>query len=409
MDRNTDSLFSYCRELVLREGQELSNGEMLIKVLTKNDDSGRHGVVIPAEAQDFFPEIEVADQNQNATTTFESRDCLAHGRKELKYKYYQRYPERRITRLNTAFSDRSQGFRVGIFLRVMHSDGTTGYYADLIRQNKDAEFERLCRILFGDALDVREGLFLQRQVDSPSFQFDDALSEFIGLFDDIANRGFIESLRHGDTGIGYTFETLCGIEENNDQTADFKGIEIKCKQVKETNANSGKINLFQKSPKWNAKSTGIERLRLLGRPDADEDGRYACYSQVSVAANNLGLNLRTDLSDEQVDLFRNGTPFGYWPYSVLAKRLKEKHSRAVFVKAQVRTSGGRQSFHYKEIVYCERPSISRFVELVESRRIVFEFLMSERENGKVRNHGYPWRLIREDWLSDLFSLRVKLR
>ena len=87
----------------------------------------------------------------------------------------------------------------------------------------------------------------------------------------------------------------------------------------------------------------------------------------------------------------------------------ELNGLTVFVKAQVRTSGGRQSFRYKEIVYCERPSISRFVELVESRRIVFEFLMSERENGKVRNHGYPWRLIREDWLSDLFSLRVKLR
>jgi MvaI/BcnI restriction endonuclease family len=407
MDRSTDSIFSYCRELVRAEGQELSDGAVLVKVLTSNDDSGRHGVVIPAEAHDFFPEIEIADRTRNATAAFDSRDCLSHRPKELKYKYYQRYPERRITSLNTAFNDRSQGIRVGIFLRARHPNGTTGYYVDLVRQNLDAEFDLLCGILFGDALAVQEGLFLQRQVDSPVFQWDDALTEFIDKFDDIANRGYIESLRTGDTGIGYTFETLCGIEENNDQTADFRGIEIKCKQVKESELRQGKINLFQNAPKWNAKSTGIERLRLLGR--LDSDGRYACYSQVSGTPNNLGLQLRTDLSEEQIDLLRNDVPFGYWPHPVLTKRLKEKHSRAVFVKAQVRTSGSRQSFHYKEIVYCERPSISRFVDLVESRRIVFEFLMSERGSGKVRNHGYPWRLIREDFLSDLFSLRVKLR
>ena len=406
MDRNTDSLFSYCRELVSTEGQNLSSGEILIRVLTDNDDSGRHGVLVPLEAHDFFPEIVIADANVNATTGFDGRDCLSHGLRGLKYKYYQRYPERRITCLNPAFSDHSHGLRVGIFLRATHRDGTSGYYVDLIRQQVDAEFEHLCRMFFGAALPVREGLFLQRQVDSPVFEYDGALSEFIGLFDDIAKRGYIKSLRPGDTGIGYTFETLCGIEENNDQTADFKGIEIKCKQVKETKTG-GRINLFQRAPTWNAKSTGIERLRVLGRPDTE--GRYSCYSQVSGTANNLGLQLRTDLSDEQIDLLRNNVPFGYWSHPALAKRLSEKHSRAVFVKAHVRTSGGQQSFHYKEIVYCEKPSINRFVDLVDSRRIVFEFTMSERENGTVRNHGYPWRLTHEDWLSELFSLRVKLR
>jgi len=34
--------------------------------------------------------------------------------------------------------------------------------------------------------------------------------------------------------------------------------------------------------------------------------------------------------------------------------------------------------------------------------------MSEKEGGKVRNHGYPWRLTSEEFLSELFSLRVKL-
>ena len=49
------------------------------------------------------------------------------------------------------------------------------------------------------------------------------------------------------------------------------------------------------------------------------------------------------------------------------------------------------------------------MQLVESKGIVFEFTMSEKENGTVRNHGYPWRLIREEMLSNLFGLQVKLR
>lgn len=96
MDRSTDSIFSYCRELVRSEGQELSDGTVFVKVLTSNDDSGRHGVVIPSEAHDFFLELEIPDRTQNATTAFDSCDCLRHRPKELKYKYYQRYPERRI-------------------------------------------------------------------------------------------------------------------------------------------------------------------------------------------------------------------------------------------------------------------------------------------------------------------------
>ena len=39
----------------------------------------------------------------------------------------------------------------------------------------------------------------------------------------------------------------------------------------------------------------------------------------------------------------------------------------------------------------------------------FEFLMSEKPNGAIRNHGYPWRLIRADFLDQLFAFQIKLR
>jgi hypothetical protein len=147
-------------------------------------------------------------------------------------------------------------------------------------------------------------------------------------------------------------------------------------------------------------------LRLIGQPD--EHGRYACYSQVTTSANNLWLSLDQLTTSGQIDLLKGTARFGYWPFEVLKERLREKHSRAVFVKAEVRNTAGRQRFHYNELIYCERPSIQRFNDLVRSKRIVFEFMMSEKE-GKVRNHGYPWRLTGEGFLTELFSLRVKLR
>lgn len=406
-NRQLDSLFAYSRGLASLAGKNLRNGDIFAKVLTANDDSGRHGVLIPSEAYEFFPELTIADRDANATTHFLSFDCIARREQTLAYKYYQRYPERRVTCLNSDFNDREHGFRVAIFLKAEHADGSVGYYADFVREKIDADFDAMFLILFGTALALTDGLFSLRAVDAPSFQPDEPLNDLLGLFDEISDRGWIDSLRGGSTGIGYTFESLVGIEENNDRRADYRGIEIKCKQVKDTGGRGGKINLFQQAPAWENTLTALERLRLIGQPD--EQGRFACHSQVTTTANNLGLWLNPVATPDQVDLLKGDARFGYWLHTVLAERLREKHSRAVFVKAEVRKVAGRQRFHYKELVYCERPSIQRFNDLMQDRRIVFEFIMAEKEGGRVRNHGYPWRLTSDEYLCDLFSLRVKLR
>lgn len=407
LNRPLDSLFSYGKWLCQLAGKEMLGGEVFVKVLTKNDDSGRHGVLVPIEAYDFFPAIEIGDPNQNATTRFQAFDAIGGREQTLSFKYYQRYPERRVTCLNGNFNDQDQGFRLAVFVKAKHADGTVGYYADVLRERAEPEFARMCSLLFGDAVRLSEGLFALLAVDASTFVPDEAINDLLARFDDISGRGWVDSLRGGDTGIGYTFETLLGIEENNDRRADFRGIEIKCKQASETGGRGGKINLFQQGPTWDGRLTAIQRLRQLGQ--ADEQGRYACYSQVTTTANNLGLWLDQTATPGQIDLLKETTRFGYWPFDVLEERLREKHSRAVFVKAKVRTSAAGQRFHYDELIYCERPSIEHFNNLVQSRRIVFEFLMSEKEGGRVRNHGYPWRLAGEEFLSELFTLQLKLR
>jgi len=54
------------------------------------------------------------------------------------------------------------------------------------------------------------------------------LKEVISKLEEIKNKGFVPTLRHGSTGVGYTFETLFGVKENNIPIPDIGGrVEIK--------------------------------------------------------------------------------------------------------------------------------------------------------------------------------------
>lgn len=401
-------LSSYAASILAKARKSFTSCEVFGKLLTRNDDSGRHGVLIPTDAYSFFPNFPIADPTQNDTLEFKAYNSVSDKEETLAYKYYERYPERRLTRLPSLLNALDASPRILICLRAKHSDGSVGYYFDCGNSAPAGRFAELFSLVFGTEVAPVPGNFVVRPVDSEAFSADGALTELLEKFDGIKKRGWVDSLRTGDTGIGYTFETLLGIKENNDQMADFKGIEIKCKGRKEDRpSSSGKINLFQAGPIWLKKEKAKERIRTLGK--VGDDGLYACYSQVTAAPNNLGLLLDILYESKKIDLCKSNEPLGYWSFAQLAKRLAEKHTRAAFVKARVRNTKAKRQYAYDELVYCDRPSIERFVNLVADRTIVFEFTMSEKPNGSIRNHGYPWRLIHADFLEQLFTFQIKLR
>lgn len=398
----------YVAAAVKKAGKSLQSGEIFSKILTTNDDSGRHGVLVPSDAYSFFPDLSIPDPKVNVTGEFSAFDVAAGRWVTLAYKYYERYPERRITRLSGLLNDRVADPRIVVFFRVIHLDGSVGYYFDCENSAAETRFSELFEMVFGKEVTPKLGIYVVRAVDFNVFKEDEALGDLLDKFDDVRGRGWIDSLREGDTGIGYTFESLLGIKENNDKRADFRGIEIKCKGTKEgASSASGKLNLFQQGPVWTPKRSNRQVIQLIGK--AGEDGLYRCHSQLTTIENNLGLFLSVQGGDRRIDLQKKTDTFGYWDYSVLEARLAEKHSRAAIIKAAVKKSGKTAQFRYDELLYCERPSIQKFVGLVESRNIVFEFLMSQNVKGSVRNHGYPWRLVREEFLDNLFSFQIKLR
>ena len=402
------SLFNYAKALAAKAGITFVSGEVFAKVLTQNDDSGRHGVLIPTDAYSYFPEFPIPDPKQNSTLEFPAFNTIAKVSVTLAYKYYKRYPERRITRLDGLLNDTSTTHRLLVVLRAQQKDGSSVYYFDCANSAAGGRFAELFELIFGTEIQPVPGTFVVRPVESDVFSADAALNELLAKFDAVKAQGWIDSMREGDTGIGYTFETLLGIKENNDQLADFKGIEIKCKGVKETGGGgSSKIVLFQAGPQWTVKASNKELIRQIGKLGAT--GLYNCKSQVTVTPNNLGLLLDVLSEESRIDLCKHADAFGHWSFARLEKRLMEKHSRTAFVKASKRPTKTRTQYRYEELVYCDRPSIERFVSLVTHRNIVFEFIMSEKPDGTVRNHGYPWRLIRAEFLDQLFSFQIKLR
>lgn len=77
------------------------------------------------------------------------------------------------------------------------------------------------------------------------------IKKFKELFLRSKKLGFIKSHRSNNTGIGKTFEDICGIIENNFDAADFEGIEIKSHRA----MSNSYITLFTKSPTYPVKNT----------------------------------------------------------------------------------------------------------------------------------------------------------
>lgn len=103
------------------------------------------------------------------------------------------------------------------------------------------------------------------------------LDEFKQKFAELKNKGFVKTLRKGPTGIGYTFETLLGLEENNLALPDIHNIEIK------THRDHAKsmISLFT----FNKKVWKIDPLEAINKYGSyDSNDRLGMYYTMSLNA-----------------------------------------------------------------------------------------------------------------------------
>ena len=225
-------------------------------------------------------------------------------------------------------------------------------------------------------------------------------NELLSKLSEIESRGFIESLRNGTTGIGYTLEELLGIQENSSKHPDYKGIEIKASRK---NLSKGKgtnrVNLFSQVPLWKESPVSSGKA-LLENYGYYREGRKQLYCTLdSIKPNAQGLMLDSRVEEDLLSAIKKqsntSTDIVYWKNSLLRERLLEKHTETFWVKADVKKVSGKEFFHYHEVVHTKSPIASHFIYLIDDGVVTLDFTISEKGSG-VRDHGYLFKIHPKD-------------
>ena len=234
-------------------------------------------------------------------------------------------------------------------------------------------------------------------------------SELLVMLNDVANLGFIQTLRPGDTGVGYTLETLLKIPANSSRAPDYKGIEIKSGRRKST--KKGRTTIFSQVPNWNIstvreKSKGL--LYLRGRYNQKKE-RLQLFHELSAAKLN-SYNMKLEVDREQNLLHQvclDGGQFVKdvtWEFPTLEERLLEKHRETFWVYAESIGKSGdeNEKFHYKTVKHTGGVDISAFRILIESGHITLDYTIKEAKKGVAKDQGYLFKIHSEN-LNLLFN------
>ena len=239
--------------------------------------------------------------------------------------------------------------------------------------------------------------FLKKEMKVLTSVSSDVSNELLQKLEQISSRGFIKSMRGGDTGVGYTLETLLGISANSSKNPDYKGIEIKSSRSRNT-----KDVLFSMVPNWelsNLKS-GDEIVNKRGRPNPEHNNLKTIFHTIrGDKENNWGLKLKVedrlihqiylDVKTEEKDTC--------WVMDDFQSRLINKHKETFWVDVETRGDKKNEEFHYKKVLHTGEVDISTIPVLVEKGIITLDYLIWERKEGWNKYKGksgfdFLWKL-----------------
>ena len=228
--------------------------------------------------------------------------------------------------------------------------------------------------------------------------------------------GLIKSLRKGNTGIGYTFETLVGKKEDQEITPDFKDVEIKCK----LGYSKTDINLFTSTPKLNNKLENIlvdkyifEKYSYHSNNDYNAY-RIFCrkfYTKSNYELYNISFNLRVDYLEKKILIksFKNGIFLEnvcYWDFDELYKRLTTKLTKLALITGYPFYKDGITYYKYYTIKFYYLKNFETFLKLIENNKIYVSVYLREDVNKlgdyKIKNSGFTFRISKND-IEKLFN------
>jgi hypothetical protein len=230
------------------------------------------------------------------------------------------------------------------------------------------------------------------------------LKEVINKLRQIRDRGYVESMRKGSTGIGYTFETLFGLRENNIPIPDIGG-RVEIKTIRKDSQSL--ITLFT----FNRGVWHINQRDIVNRYGyIDEKGRKAFKNTVFFGrpiTQGLVLNLDEVKNVIQLIDFNSKEIFATWDIYVIIGKFITKLSRLLYIIAERKIEQGIEYFYFCEAYLLKNPSPRNFLNAFRNSLIGIDIRMHLKESGSVRNRGTGFR-IREKDLIELYEEKVKL-
>jgi hypothetical protein len=230
------------------------------------------------------------------------------------------------------------------------------------------------------------------------------LSEVVSKLRSIKNKGFVETHRKGNTGIGKTLEDLLGIEENNIAGPDIAETEIK--SVRKNSDN--RVTLFTKEPPRNKRPLwGSEMIYQLGYED--QKGRQALNTTIQPNQVNVrGFSLGYGEGFVKVIHEDRGCCAKY-PLDLLKETFVNKLGRVIIVFATVDESSGREKFYYDEAYLLRGFNKKSFVNLMRDGEVILDLRMRMNSSGnRIRNRGSAWRVLKESRLDEVYDERKSL-
>jgi len=231
----------------------------------------------------------------------------------------------------------------------------------------------------------------------------DVAIELLEKLTEVSTLGYVDSLRAGPTGVGYTLETLLGIAANSSRNPDYKGIEIKSGRVPSSGRQQTRSTLFSKTPNWELSQmkSGSEILQSFGYLN-EQKNRLQLYCSISNQPNSQGLQLRIDPSGKHIEAIDVRQPDSedsvvLWVLSEVQSALALKHKETFWIKAHQRVANGREQFRFSEVTHTRRPLVSNLGLLIDSGKIELDFTLSEKSSGGTRDHGYLFKIWRENF------------
>lgn len=270
--------------------------------------------------------------------------------------------------------------------KLIGGDGSTKSLERILRGKHDLSFEKLIDISI--ALNVNPAKLL---TDTRSDYNMMDIKTFIKKLEEIKAKGYIRTLRRGDTGVGHTLEQELGLTENNISLPDLGVAELKAARRN----TSSMLTLFTKEP---LSDKGRKRDRYLLETfayDSDKEDRIKeLYTTISALDYNAQ-GFKLEVTNKEIRLIHKDIPLDvYWTAELLQKTFEDKLPALVYVYADHIGEDADEHFHYTEARLLKGFDFKGFMKAVQDGYIKVDLRMHMKNNGRPRNHGTAFRILR---------------